>query len=196
MAGRRSGPDLVALTVLALLTQGPRHAYDMQRFITATHKDYVAGLPRSLYHAVRKLDGDGLIAPVETVRDGGRPERTVYGLTDKGRSELAQRLKRILGTVGRDSTPMVAALSLAGALPREEVGDALRIRVDELRRRVAEADEALAAMKEAGLPRLTMLEVEYERARDTAELDWVEELVEQMGKGNVAWSAELPPLTG
>ncbi|WP_025272253.1 PadR family transcriptional regulator [Haloglycomyces albus] len=194
MAGRKSERDLVGLTVLALLTQGPRHAYGMLRFIAVTHKDYVQGLPRSLYHAVRKLSDSGRIAPVETVKDGNRPERTVYKITDDGRSDLVGRLKSLLETVDRDSTPTVAALSLMGALPLHEAKNSLRVRADSLRELVNEADRTLAEMAEAGLPRLPALEVEFERNRDNAELTWTEQLIEHMNTGNVTWAAELPPL--
>ena len=61
---QRSDRDLPALAVLALLSRGPRHTYDMHRFMIDTRKDFIGGLPRSLYHAVDKLERSGLIAEV------------------------------------------------------------------------------------------------------------------------------------
>src|SRR5690606_24604707 len=96
MALRRVDRDLPALTVLALLTTGPRHTYEMHRLMVDTHKDFVTGLPRSMYHAVDRLLRAGLIEVVRTDRAEGRPERTVYGLTDAGRAELRERVRRLL----------------------------------------------------------------------------------------------------
>lgn len=192
VAGRRAGPDLVAMTALAILTQGPRHAYDLHRFIIDTHKDYVTGLPRSLYHAIGRLHGGELVAPVETTREGRRPERTVYAITDRGRAELSTRLRRLLAEVGRDTTPFVAAVSLMGGLPSTEVEGALRDRSAVLRERVEAADRVIDELVDAGLPRIVLLEVEYERSREAAELEWVDRLVDDLRCGRIAW--EVPPL--
>lgn len=193
MAGRRAGPDLVGLTVLAVLGKEPRHAYYLHRFIIDTHKDYVTGLPRSLYHAVDRLERDGLIAPVETTRDGRRPERTVYEITDRGRAELAERLRQVLTTVGRDTTPFVAALSLMGGLAADEVEQALHARSAMLRERVESAEVTISGLADAGLSRLPLLKIEYERSRDAAELAWVEALVDDLHEGRIDWEVPLPP---
>ncbi|GAA3309586.1 PadR family transcriptional regulator [Nonomuraea dietziae] len=67
------GHDLAGLTVLAMLAVRAGHPYELHRFIVDTHKDYVTGLPRSLYHAVERLAKEELIVPVETTREGRRP---------------------------------------------------------------------------------------------------------------------------
>jgi DNA-binding PadR family transcriptional regulator len=52
----RADRDLAALSVLALLTTGPRHPYDIHRFVVETRKDFVIGAPSSIYHAVERLE--------------------------------------------------------------------------------------------------------------------------------------------
>ena len=39
----------------------------------------------SLYGVVESLEKRGLVTPQETVREGRRPERTVYEITEAGR---------------------------------------------------------------------------------------------------------------
>lgn len=192
MAGRRAGPDLVSLTVLAILTRGPRHAYDLHRFILDTHKDYVTGLPRSLYHAVGRLAESALIATVATTRQGRRPERTVYKITETGRTELAERLRELLTGIGRDTTGFVAAVSLLGALPPQAAEAALRDRAALLREHVETTDRTLAELATAGLPRLPLLELEYERTRLAAELAWVDHVATELTDGSIAWEVPLP----
>src|SRR5690242_14900046 len=71
--------NLWALTVLCLLRERPMHPYEMQRLIRERHKDEFLDLKRgSLYHAMERLQAAGLVEPMETFREGRRPERTVY----------------------------------------------------------------------------------------------------------------------
>ena len=50
----------------------------------------------SLYHTVERLHRLALIEPVETGREGRRPERTVYAITDAGRDEFTSNLRDLL----------------------------------------------------------------------------------------------------
>ncbi|WP_084195803.1 PadR family transcriptional regulator [Streptosporangium amethystogenes] len=185
------GVDLVGLTVLALLSVRPSHPYEMHRFVVDTHKDYVTGLPRSLYHAVDRLVRDELIAAVQTSRAGRRPERTVYELTDEGRAELATRLRRLLEEVGPDSRTFTAAVSLMGCLPTAEVERALRVRAATLEGRVVAADAGLKGLAESGLPPVLLLELECERALRAAERDWVRGLLVRLEAGEITWTGSL-----
>lgn len=194
MALRREDRDLTAVTVLAMLTMGPRHTYEMQRFVVQTHKDYLTGLPRSMYHAVDRLLRDGLIAVDRTDREAGRPERTVYRLTDPGRDVLIDRLTRLLATPDRDSTPFLAALSLAACVPRPVAESALRSRVDAL----AAAQEKLRRDMEraGGLERILLVEAEFELARLRAEHDWVVDLLDDLRSGALPWPSGTPEFPG
>jgi hypothetical protein len=50
-----SSREMVSLTALALLNERERHPYDMQREIRSRQKDFVVGLPHSLYRAIDRL---------------------------------------------------------------------------------------------------------------------------------------------
>ena len=193
MSGLRRGDrDLVGLTVLALLLTGPRHTYEMQRLMVATHKDFVTGLPRSMYHAVGKLEAGALIEVAGVEREAGRPERTVYALTPAGRAELRERVQRLLALPDPDATLLTAALSFIGVLPIAEAAKALRARSDELGRR---GDGLRSAMGEvAGLPRVLLVENEYELARLAAERAFVDGLRADLDSGALAWPADLREL--
>jgi DNA-binding PadR family transcriptional regulator len=182
----RGDRDLVALTVLALLMTGPRHTYEMHRIMIDTHKDFVTGLPRSMYHAVERLHRDGLIDAVETRRDGPHPERTVYALTEAGRADLSERVDRLLRTPDPDATLFVAVLSFMGCLTTKQVSEALRERAAVLGRRVNSAAEAL---REYGpqVPRVLLIELEYDRARCSAEKTWVDQLIADLDSGELSW---------
>ncbi|WP_214415668.1 PadR family transcriptional regulator [Sphaerisporangium fuscum] len=184
----RAGRDLVGLTVLALLFVRPSHPYELHRLIVETHKDYITGLPRSLYHAVDRLTKEELISPVETTREGRRPERTVYELTAEGAAELRSRVRRLLEEPDHDVTAFLAAISLMGCLPPEEVGRCLRTRAATLEGQIVSCDAHLSGLAETGLPALLTLEVECARSLRAAELDWVRGVIARLGSGELTWS--------
>lgn len=190
---RRADRDLPALTVLALLNLGPRHTYDMHRQMVDTHKDFVTGLPRSMYHAVSRLLSDELIAVADTVRDGQRPERTVYEITAAGRRALANRVRRLLSVPDADTTTFVAALSFLGCLPVPDATAALTERWETLRDRGGELARQLTAVRRL-LPRLLVVEVEYERDRVRAEARWVRGLLADLESGALAWPDDIREL--
>lgn len=177
----RAARDLPALTVLALLANGPRHTYEMHRQMIDTRKDFVTGLPRSLYHAVDRLVRDELIVPTGTDRAGSRPERTTYALTDAGRDSLHRRIVELIATPDPDSTLLTAALSFALILPAEDA-------VAALRNRAAALQERLDGEPAPGwLPRALRIEDEFARMRMRAEHDWVDGLALEIETGELDW---------
>lgn len=189
----RSDRDLPALTVLALLLTGPRHTYEMHRMMIDTHKDFVTGLPRSLYHAVERLLRAEWIRVVGTARSGARPERTVYELTDSGRAELTARVRRLLERPDPDATLLVAALSFVGCLPAAEVATALRTRVGALEARLDDVRRG-HAQAAARVPRMLLVEAEFELARLSAERDWVAALAADIDAGRLDWPSDVAEL--
>ncbi|MBV2364208.1 PadR family transcriptional regulator [Streptomonospora nanhaiensis] len=194
-ATRRGVRDLTGLTVLALLLTGPRHPYELHRVITQTHKDFVTGLPRSLYHAVGRLERDEFIEAVETEREGHRPERTVYRITDEGRRELRSRLRYLLERPDPDTTLLAAAVSFMGCLPTGEVRYCLRSRAAALEGAIAGADAQAADLRRE-LPRLLLLENEYTRAVWAAELAWVRGILADLESGALTWPDDAAELAG
>ncbi|SEG77505.1 Transcriptional regulator PadR-like family protein [Nonomuraea solani] len=185
------GHDLVGLTVLALLSVRASHPYELHRFIVDTHKDYITGLPRSLYHAVERLAKDELVVPTGTDREGRRPERTVYEITEEGREELRSRLRQLLEKPQPDRRAFVAAVSLVGCLPLSEAQGALRARAATIEGLLTGMNAHLRAAADSGLPAILTLEVELERALHAAELDWIKELLDRLDKGELDWAVSI-----
>lgn len=190
MALDRGDRDLVGLSVLALLLAGPKHTYEMHRMMVDTRKDFVTGLPRSMYHAVERLEKAGHIAPVETVRDGPKPERTVFAVTDAGREVVQERIERLLASPVTDSSLFTAALSFISCLPPERAIQALRARQDALATRIQQVEADLGRIPEQ-LPRVLLIETEYELACTRAQLAWVQALLEEIDAGTLTWPADV-----
>jgi DNA-binding PadR family transcriptional regulator len=183
--------DLLALPVLALLSEQPRHPYEIERLIRERRKDFAAGKRRGLYHAVERLVRDGYIEPVETSREGKRPERTVYRITAEGREELEGWLRELLQNPITEYPVFTTAVGFLGYLSSDTVVQALKARAVALETNIAGANTALAALQEQlHLPRLVLLEHEYTRALCRAELDWVYALIADIRAGRLSWDKD------
>ena len=194
---QRADRDLPALAVLALLTQGSRHTYEMHRFMVDTRKDFVSGLPRSLYHAVGKLESSGLIAEAGTEQSAGRPERVRYTITDAGRADLRRRVSLLLATPEPDATLLYAALSFMGVLGLDEAMAALRARIATIDLKLARLSGDLAEAR--GVPRILLVEAEFEQVRLSAEREWTARLVDELESGELPWpdlAGSAPPAGG
>src|SRR3954451_18876179 len=128
---RRSNP--LALAVLTCLHERPMHPYEVAQTLRHRAKHESIRLNYgSLYTVVDALEKHGLIRARETVREGRRPERTVYEITDAGRSEMADWLSEMVTTPVNGYPQFEAALSFLPALPPDDALDRLRDRVTNL----------------------------------------------------------------
>ena len=173
MAGkRRRVSNPLALAVLASLRERPMHPYEMAATMRSQGKERSIKLNYgSLYTVVDNLAKHGLIEAMEASREGRRPERTVYRLTDEGRAELEDWLTELLGTPVKEYPQFEAALAEIAVLPPDQVRDVLEHRVEALEEAVAQQRAETAQL--TWLPRLFLLENEYHLAIREAELAWV-----------------------
>jgi DNA-binding PadR family transcriptional regulator len=183
-SGRR---NLWSLTVLCLLRVRPMHPYEMQRLIREWHKDEFLDLKRgSLYHAIEQLRRAGCIEAMETSREGKRPERTVYRLTEAGDQQVHDWLRTMLARPLREPTQFFAALSFLPHLTPQSVLEQLQERTGLLEKEIDNLNMVLATMVPK-IGRLVLIEVEYARALRQAELAWVHSLIEDLQRGRLVW---------
>jgi DNA-binding PadR family transcriptional regulator len=166
------------------------HPYEMQRRIREWHKDEFLDLKRgSLYHAIEQLRRAGWIEPIETSREGRRPERTVYRLTEAGEREMLRWLQELLAQPKREPTSFFAALSFLSQLSPQSVREQLEQRLGLLEAEVAGLKTVLKTMVPK-IGRLVLVEVEYAKAMRQAELAWVKSLLEDLRTGKLSWDPE------
>ncbi|MDQ7803521.1 helix-turn-helix transcriptional regulator [Amycolatopsis sp. A133] len=181
--------EIVALTVLGLLLEGPSHTYNLNREIRTRKMAFVTGLPRSVYHAVDRLAADGLVRLVETSRDGRRPERSVYEITEDGTRRFYEELTDLLMTPTEDRLPFTIALSFAVRMTPETVARLLATRASRLRAELAEV-ETMLDLGKTHVHRLALLEWEYTQKLRQAELDWVDRLGAEIASSRLGWDPE------
>jgi DNA-binding PadR family transcriptional regulator len=188
MATKRKVSNLLALAVLSYLMQRSMHPYELGRTLRDNGDDRSIKFNRgSLYMVVRQLEKAGYIAAQETNREGQRPERTVYALTDAGRDELREWLRDLLGEPEHEYPSFVAALSLIGALPPSQVVPLLRHRLQRLTERAAETRRLIDTVLAQGVPELFLVEEQYRLAIDNAESSYVTSLIDQITDPQTGW---------
>jgi DNA-binding PadR family transcriptional regulator len=195
-AARRSP---LALAILGLLDEEPMHTYRMQQLIKARHKDDVVNVRSraSLYQTIDRLERDGLVAVRGTSRLAGRPERTVYALTDAGRATFVRWLREMLASPAREFPEFPVAIAHLPLLTPSDALRQLERRAEALTAEVDQIEDGISRGEAAALPRLFLLEVEYALAARQAELAWVRSLVDDLHTGRLTWSAEsLAPYLG
>jgi DNA-binding PadR family transcriptional regulator len=188
MAKKRKVGNLLGLAVLSYLSQAPMHPYELSRTLR-DHGDArsIKFNHGSLYMVVQQLARAGLVVAGETSREGQRPERTVYALTDAGRAELRDWLRELVARPQHEYPHFVAALSLIAALPPGEVVELLGERL----RRLASEREEIRSIIEGALAQdvhpLFLVEEEYRLALLAAEITFVERFVEQITDPKIGW---------
>ncbi len=184
--GRRRVANPLALAVLGCLAERPMHPYEMSATMRGRGKHESIKLNYgSLYTVVESLQKHGLIAVRETVREGRRPERTVYEITDAGRLEFTDWLSELISTPVKEYAAYEAGLSLIGGLGPDEAVQALRGRTLRLRAELEAGREMLRQTAGLGVPRLFLIEGDYRQGQLAAELAFTEELLGSIEDGSL-----------
>jgi DNA-binding PadR family transcriptional regulator len=183
---RRKVSNPLALAVLACLAERPMHPYEMSTTMRERGKHESIKLNYgSLYSVVESLQKHGLIAPRETVKEGRRPERTVYEITSAGQLEFVDWLAELIGTPAKEYPAFEAGLSMIGGLPPDDAVRLLQQRSAQLRSQLSGGQELARYAAEMGVPRLFLIEADYRRGQIEAELQFVDKLAASIEDGSL-----------
>lgn len=184
MARRRKVSNLLGLAVLSTVSARPMHPYEMASLMRARGKDHDMDIKwGSLYTVVGNLEKHGFLAVQGSAREGARPERTVYRITDAGLDELADWVRELIAVPERERPRFEAGLSVLGALGPDEAARLLRGRLDAMDLQIAADQAALDA--ETEVPRLFLIEAEYDLAIRRAEAEWVRGFLAEIEDGTL-----------
>jgi DNA-binding PadR family transcriptional regulator len=183
---RSSRANPLALAVLVSLYEKPMHPYEVAQTLRQRAKQESVRLNYgSLYAVVESLEKKGLIKATGTVREGKRPERTIYQITDDGAREMNEWMTELISVPAKEYPAFMAGMSFLASLHPDEALMSLRSRSDALKLRLLSMRGTMKATQEAGLPRLFELEVEYETGQLAAELKFVTDLIDDMVNGRL-----------
>ncbi len=196
------GGDVTRLTVLALLAAAEQgqgdpsqamHGYQLGRELHRRRLDRWADIAfGSIYPALRRLAAARLVREVGTSKEGKRPERTVYRITEEGLEELRRLLRDAWSRPRFAAEPIDVALCFSSFLPSGEIVRLLDERLAALGR--ADAEMQLAgrepAARAAGMSELVKDLVEHRRRLLGAERDWTAHVRNRVRSGAYASEAD------
>jgi len=177
----------MGVMVLALLREADMHPYEMVRLLRARHDDRLLTITNgTLYHTVSRLQKTGLLDEVGIDRDGNRPERTTYALTDAGRSAVITWVQRELPRVDRPAEFRIA-LAEAHNLERDDVVELLGDRRSALVDEHAMHRDGLVTAHAEGVPAQVLVEIERQEVLLEAELRWLDALLTRLDGDELPW---------
>jgi DNA-binding PadR family transcriptional regulator len=139
------------LMVLGLLHAAPMHGYDISKHLDTIHAEAWADvLPGSIYHALKQMEKEELLAVEVTERSGNRL-RVVYALTAAGERAYRAELRLAWTTPPRAfPTDLYTAIAFLDGLPRPELLALVDALLPALEREIAYWVEGEDAKSRAG----------------------------------------------
>jgi DNA-binding PadR family transcriptional regulator len=182
----------LALSILTLLDERPMHPYEMASTMRERHQDEFIRLNfGTLYHTVDVLERNGWIVTVEREKEGRRPERTIYKISNSGRQVLQRALGELLRKPKREYPNFVAGLMFMHHIGKVEAASHLHERAELLDAQTAKFEHVYAELRNQGLTRLALVEVEHKIAMLDAERKWVRRLEKEINDGTLEWKAGI-----
>jgi len=181
------------VVTLALLCERPMHPYEMYQLLRFRGQDKsVKVRPGTLYHVVNGLEANGLVQAVGTDREGNRPERTTYAITEQGRETLVRAVEDMLGEPQLEYPDFTVAMGEAHNIPASTVIQLLRERISTVKAALAAGEARLAKAQERGLPRRFILGGEFAVNRARADVEWLAATINDIESGAISWDAPVP----
>ena len=182
----------LALSILELLNERPMHPYELAATMRERHHDEFIRLNfGSLYHTVDSLERNGWILPTEKEKEGNRPERTIYRLTDSGRTILLQVVSEIIAQPRREYPYFAAGLMFMHHLKASTAAQLLEQRAQALQAVITKLSHILDELLAGGHTRLMLVELEHKIALIGAERDWVRRIAKEIDEGKLEWKVGI-----
>jgi DNA-binding PadR family transcriptional regulator len=171
------------LLVLGMLSRTPMHGHRLKREAELRDVNEWAGISvGSLYGMMHRLEQEGLIRPLRVEREGQRPARTVYALTDEGRKELGILLDAAFQKIDYELGAFDVALLVADAtLSYGELAEQIELRVERTTALLHSLVSDRRNLEEKGqggtMERLIMIHAEHKLE---TELRWYQEVIDTL----------------
>jgi DNA-binding PadR family transcriptional regulator len=174
----------------ALARHGAMYGHQIRRDARMGRADLWSDVrPGSLYGALHRMAGEGLIEPVRTEQSGKMPARTVYAITAEGQRELRALRAEALQEIAVRPDPVDLALVMSADLDP----GILRGYIEDRIRALAAQAAQYAHHGERTWPDQSAaddLVAEHARLRIEAELTWHQLVLDRIGK--LAADSQMP----
>jgi DNA-binding PadR family transcriptional regulator len=175
------------LLILGVLrSRQPVHGYDVRRELESWQAERWANIAYgSIYFALNKMAGEGLVQVVTTDQAARGPARTTYTVTAAGEEEFQRLLREYWWEPKTVIDPFQVALAFIHELPRDELLAALHHRASDARAKVEELDLAIRARSGSGAPRHVAENLRLAAYHVETFVRWAEEAIEKVERGEL-----------
>lgn len=181
------------LVILGLLMENESHPYELRhKMMERELHRFIKMKDGSLYYAIDQLKKEGMIEPVEVVRDTNRPDKTIYRITEAGKDAFQKLLLEQLEADVPFSHPMHSALPFCHHGDQRKIADVLRRKLEQVEQR-AEFMKQVYEEHVPIVPRavLHLMISGYEHGLTTTR--WLERLLRDAEEGALtSWGEALP----
>lgn len=186
----------VRLLVLGVVRMnGSAHGYVVRRELLSWSADKWANIqPGSIYHALKKMSSEGLLARVDT-HEANRPEKVTYELTEEGERHFSQYLHQLLTEVRQHPSAnyaFAAAVAFLPSLTRDHAISLLEYRRTQLQGERANMVAVLEHGIEWGQPEHVNAMCRLWRAHVETDIDWTGDLIQRLEAGEYTMADDGP----
>lgn len=175
------------LFILGLLMEKDRHPYEIRETIKQRNWNATFKLrDGSLYYAVDQLRADGLIEAAEVIPVPGesRPDKTVYRITEQGKSALMDLMVDQMKHQAYPQHPMFAAMPFIKHAEPAKVVELAEKQLETCESRIGHLLDVLE-IKKGWLPAGSRMMIEGVIRFSEAERDWLKDLIAQARSGRL-----------
>jgi DNA-binding PadR family transcriptional regulator len=174
----------VQLVILGLLSEQPRHGYELrqevERRLYATYINLSGG---SLYYNLGQLERAGYVEKAWVEQKGRYPTRQVYQITPTGKNYLQDELRRLLfDTEAREKVfdPLNTALAFGYLLNEGDLREALTAQLKWAQQKAEWVAEQQALCRTQKIPLPLAKIIEHGLTHMRAEIDWLEKFLQDL----------------
>jgi DNA-binding PadR family transcriptional regulator len=172
----------VRLFVLGVLNEKETHGYEIKEIARTWNLDKWADVGYgSIYHALGVLEDEGLIEEVGVEQEGARPPRSVYRITERGRTSFLELLREISQYGYQRKHSINLALTFLAQLPPQERAGLLKQRLrrlEEGHRIISDKRQELRPL-EAEAP-WVIATLDHDLGHLEFEIDWTRKLLQHV----------------
>jgi DNA-binding PadR family transcriptional regulator len=168
---------MIPMYILGLLQRfGPQHGYQIKKTIAEQLADFTQIKLPTIYYHLKKMEEAGLLSSNTAL--SGRPEKTIYTVTDKGLEAFRNMLNELIRFEYRPVFPTDGVFYFSDCFQKTEILEHLKIYIDKLKNSLALIDqhknETMPFVPEEIKPLVRIIFSHHER-HFRAELEWAEE---------------------
>lgn len=163
------------LLLLGVLMNGKMHGYRLNEYVKHAMSFYTDLKKSTAYYILEQLEKDGHVSH-ETEREGKRPERRIYEISEQGKTYFFKLLRNCLGDYTQTSRGDDIGVAFIDRLPPLEVKELLKKKRQEIEGQL----EHFREIKDHGGS--LQYVIDHNIAHLKVDLSWVDGILKDIGK--------------